>query len=84
LARVASAATAASKTRIASISGKVCGSFLSSDEELHGPLGEPLEPGEKLSNLTARNVSPSWPTSLIDCWIPVSGMFPDPIAGCSC
>jgi hypothetical protein len=28
--------------RIASISGRACGSFLSSVEELHGPLGEPL------------------------------------------
>jgi hypothetical protein len=75
LARVASAATAASKTRIASISGKGHGSFLSSAKELHGLLGEPLELGEKLSNLTARNVSSSCSTPLIDCWILVSGMF---------
>ncbi len=42
-----------------SISGKVRGSFLSSVEELHAPLDEPLVPREeKLSYFPVRNVPP--------------------------
>src|SRR5829696_6853906 len=56
---------------IASISVKVDGSFLSSVEESHRPLGEALERGEKLSHLSVRNVLPSCSNSC--CESPLAG-----------
>jgi hypothetical protein len=62
LAKVASAAIATSKMRIASISVRVCSSFLSSVEGLHGSLGEPLERAERCSRIWhVRNVPPTSP-----------------------